>query len=90
MLDFTFTFEQFTVKIVFFADGDRHLVLNVAEVEGLLFKLLADSLELLGFAIEFRLHIVEVLVQLRDRLLEVVDRLIFEQEFPLLRLNIVL
>ena len=65
-------------------------MLNVTEVEGLLFELLADSLELLGFAIEFRLHIVEVLVQLGDRLLEVVDHLVFEKKFPLLCLNIVL
>lgn len=66
LFDFLLSFEQLAMQIVFLASGHRHLVLHIAEVQNLLFKLLFNAAKLLSFGIQFRLHLVKVLIELLD------------------------
>lgn len=87
--DLLFALEQLALVVVFFADLDAHLVLDVAEFETLVLQLLLGGHKLLGFGIQFTLHLVKIAVQHGHAFLQVRDLLIFGQELALVALNVV-
>ena len=80
---------KFPMQVVFFAVGNTHLVLNVAELQDLFLKFLFGEYELLCLGIQFILHLVEVRVELGNRHFEVINRLIFHHKISLVLLDIV-
>jgi len=87
--DFVFSFKEFALVVVFFTCSHTHLVLHVAEVEALFLYLLLCTYEILSLLIELTLQVIEVRVQHRDGLLQVLDLLVLCEEFPLVSLNVI-
>ena len=68
-LDFLLALEELSLVVVFFADSDAHLMLDVAKLKDLFLKLLLYGDKLLGFLIKFTLHLIEIAVKHGDALL---------------------
>lgn len=55
-----FPLKQLTLIVILLASGHTHLVLNVAELKALLFKLAARLAKFFRFLIQLSLHVIEV------------------------------
>ena len=88
-LYFLLSLEKLALVVVFFADGDAHLVLDVAELEALLLQLLPRAHQLFSLLVQLGLHLVQVAVQHGHALLQIAHLLVLGQQLALVALDVV-
>ena len=88
-LDLLLPLEQFPLISILFAGSDAHLVLHIPELKALLLVQLLHLDQLLSLLVQIALHFVQVAVEHGNRLLKVVDLLVFSEQLSLVGLDVV-
>lgn len=70
-LDFILSFEQSSLKLIFFTRYHRNLILHISKIEGLLLQLLLADSKLLSFLIKVTLHLIQISVQTSNGLFQI-------------------
>ena len=87
--DLLFALKQLTLVIVFLASSHAHLVLNIAELKALLFKLTFRGNKLFSLLVEVTLHLIKIAIKHCNALFQIVNLLIFCEEITLVGLDVV-
>lgn len=88
-LDFVFVLEESSLEVVLFPGGDSDLVLHVGILMVLLLVALPTQCQVLGFGVEFGLNLIDACIKGRNRVSEVDDLLILDQELSLVVAEVV-